>query len=75
MNSIMGNHYHTLQSQQIQPLQEQDNILITVMAKISRSVPLQEWQQIHLGMMHASPSTMKIMIDKNLLTDITPSLH
>ena len=81
MNSIMGNHYRSLETPPLPTqLPDTDNILIPVMAKFSRSIhksytPLQEWQHMHLGMMHASPSTMQIMIDKNLLADIPPSLH
>lgn len=81
MNSLMDNKYRNLDSPSLPvSMPEQDDVLIPVMANFSRSVhksytPLQEWQHMHLGLMHASPSTMKVIIDKNLLADIPPSLH
>ena len=54
-------------------------ILVPVMAKLNRatrkeSSAFYDWAQIHLSLLHAAPSTMDIMIRKNMLNDIPSSL-
>ena len=54
-------------------------ILVPIIAKLNRArrkekSPLYDWTRIHLGLLHASPSTMGIMIQRNILTDSPQSL-
>ena len=87
MNSLLGNYYNS-EEQEIDLLtptvhapsdNEFPSILVPIIAKFIRaepreSSPFQEWTRMHLSLLHASPSTMDIMIQRNLLQDIPPSL-
>ena len=87
MNSILG-YYHNSQEQVLDPITPQHHkascnefpsILVPVVARFIQaeprgSTPFQEWTKMHLSLLHASSSTMNIMIKKDLLRDIPTAL-
>ena len=62
-----------------QILTSDPTLLVPVMAKLNRATRKEtssfyDWTQMHLSLLHASPTTMDIMIRKNMLADIPTSL-
>lgn len=82
MNLILGNYFNnfidtrtSIVKQCFESVNQHNEAIIPVIANLSQltmSSPngLLEWQKMHLGMMHSIPSSMDIMIKRNLLLDI-----
>ena len=81
MNSVTRNHFCLPPTLHTSSFPTHDSQVVPIITKFTRSyhksfTPLQEWQHImHLGLVYTSPTTMKHIIDKNILSDIPPSLH
>ena len=88
MNRILGHSLrypeatYPLQSLKLQTISMNPNnheLMVPIMANFSRSTlrqltPHQHWILLHLGSMHSSTSTLKPLIQNDLLADIHPSL-
>ena len=87
MNSLLGNYHNSLEQETalLSPMtyesstNEFPSILVPIIAKFIRaepreSSPFQDWTKMHLSLLHASSSTMDIMIQCDLLNDIPKSL-
>ena len=89
MNSLMMNQFRNttstptskaIQSSIAQAYPRKDATLLPVIANFSRSTvtsatPLQSWIQLHVGLMHASKSSIDPIIKRNLLKDIPNNIR
>ena len=79
LNNYLGSSDNTLQNIPKEPVIN-DQYLTPVIANFSRSwsrnsSPTHDWIRIHFGLIHASPTMMKNIINKDILTDIPTSLR
>ena len=87
MNSLICNYHNSLEQEAdlLAPSTGEDSqnefpsILVPVIAKFiwaepRESTPFQDWTRMYLSLLHASLSTMDIIIQRNSLLDITKSL-
>ena len=87
MNSIMGNYYNSLEQTsdtkknvQIADNNDVDSLIYPVAAKLCQTSKWEpsafyDWSYMHLSLLHSLPSTLDIMICKQLLRDIPESLQ